>query len=58
LYSECGGAPLTTQFPPRDTPTEQFCLMAKVLASGAIFTDIDAYIFDNTNEPARVESVK
>jgi len=54
LYSEYGGAPLTTQFPPRDTPTEQFCLMAKVLASGAIFTDIDAYIFNNTNDPARV----
>jgi len=54
LYSEYGGAPLTTQFPPRDIPTEQFCLMAKINQSGPIFTEIDAFLFNNTNEPARV----
>jgi hypothetical protein len=55
LYDEYGGAPLTTQFPPKDTPTEQFCLLARVTLSGptSISTQIDAFLFNNTNEPAR-----
>jgi hypothetical protein len=52
LYNEYGGAPLA-QFPPKDTPIEQFCLLAKVVWSGPTSVDIDAFIYNNTNEPAR-----
>jgi hypothetical protein len=52
LYNEYGGTPLA-QFPPKDTPTEQFCLLAKVNYAGPTSTQIDAFIYNNTNEPAR-----
>jgi hypothetical protein len=53
LYKEYGGAPLT-QFPPKDSVTEQFHILAKVNASGTLFTEIDAILCNMTNEPARV----
>jgi len=53
LYKEYGGSPLT-QFPPKDSVTQQFRVLAKVNASGTNFTEIDAVLCNMTNEPARV----
>jgi hypothetical protein len=53
LYKEYGGTPLAV-FPPNDSVSEQFYILANVNASGDRFTEIKAVLCNKTNEPARV----
>jgi len=53
MYKEYGGT-LLAQFPPPETPSEQFCILANVNASGDRFTEIKAILCNETNTPARV----
>ena len=53
MYKEYGGTPLA-QFPPPETPLEQFYILANVNASGERFTEIKAILCNKTNTPARV----
>jgi endoglucanase len=53
LYMDFGGSPLAA-FPPKETPGDQFYVLANVNATGDRFTEIKAVLCNKTNTPARV----
>jgi endoglucanase len=52
LYQEFGGTPLT-DFPPKETPGDEFLVEAGVNASGTNFTEIRAILYNHSAWPAR-----
>jgi hypothetical protein len=53
MYKEFGGEPLN-DFPEKETPSEQFYILATLNAWGERFTEIKAILCNKTNTPARV----